>query len=184
MKRTQKCLQCTGMLKVRKEGYRFLTGGFWPHCRSSVDSGAFPEALGYCRRQCLVTQAWLAPWASPDPVSESSCDWACGPLSGTWAAMQRAGVAAPGCDPNLHSPPGSHLQSQQRAAPKPFSLPGWPHLLQTCLGISGYFRVIQSWVNPNPSQRCCWNSSFPGPRDPVLTLPGFCSYCAQWPDFD
>lgn len=44
--------------------------------------------------------------------------------------------------------------------------------------------VIQGWVNPNPSQRCCWNSPFPGPRDPVLTLPGWCSYCTQWPDFD
>lgn len=165
VKRKQKCLQCAAGWEG---GYGFLPGrdqclhapGLWPHCRSSMDSGASPEALGCCRRHCLVTQAWLVPWDSPAP---------------SLRVILRLGVWPFECHPGCHAELGYqgvtptcrvHLGitcSLSREQPH-------SHLLS--LDDPIYSRVIQGWANPNPSQRCCWNSPFPGPRDPVLTLPG------------
>lgn len=164
---------CTGAAEGWEGGYRFLTGrsrslnarGLWPHRRSSTDSRAFPEACGCCRRQCLVTQAWLVHWDSPEPCLRVIL-WL-----GLWPFECHLGCHA------------ESWGTSTRVWPQP-ALPTWesPAVSAESNPTAIYFTwmspfspevpVIQGWVNSNQSQRYCWNSPFPGPRDPALTLPG------------
>lgn len=196
-------MQCTGTAEDLGGGYSFPSGrdqslnvcGLRPHRMSWAGLGDFQEAIGYCRRQCLVTQLLACSLrlscflqclrTQSHTVTGHAALWlrhiTQAFLLCKQCSCRKTGVQSLGCWPKTSLPTGESPAGSTDC-----------NLLLLISGHSLWLYatgLLQRWLyfTAQWTPRHVHSESkmlIKQPSAVILLLPGYCGYCIRWPDFD